>query len=64
MSGGGSRVAVVTGGTRGIGWAVGTHLRDEGWHVVAADLVPGETEAAESGVAYVPLDVCDRDQVR
>ena len=36
-----SGVAVVTGGARGIGWAVGNHLRDEGWQVVAADLVAG-----------------------
>lgn len=56
------RVAVVTGGAQGIGWAVGTHLRDEGWQVVAADLVPGETDG--SGIAYRPLDVCDREQVR
>ena len=59
-----SRVAVVTGGARGLGWAVGTHLRDEGWQVVAADLVPGETEAGDTGIAYRQMDVCDRDQVR
>jgi 3-oxoacyl-[acyl-carrier protein] reductase len=55
------RVAVVTGGAQGIGWAVGTHLRDEGWQVVAADLVAGATEG--SGIDYRALDVCDRDQV-
>jgi 3-oxoacyl-[acyl-carrier protein] reductase len=58
-----SRVAVVTGGTRGIGWAVGRRLRDEGWQVVAADLVPGETEAGDTRIAYRQMDVCDRDQV-
>ncbi len=58
-----SRVAVVTGGARGLGWAVGTHLRDEGWQVVAADLVPGETEAGDTRIAYRQMDVCDRDQV-
>jgi 3-oxoacyl-[acyl-carrier protein] reductase len=58
-----SGVAVVTGGARGLGWAVGKRLRDEGWHVVAADLVPGETEGADTGIAYRQLDVCDRDQV-
>jgi 3-oxoacyl-[acyl-carrier protein] reductase len=57
------RVAVVTGGARGLGWAVGTHMRDEGWQVVAADLVPGETEAGDTGIAYRQMDVCDRDQV-
>ena len=58
-----SSVAVVTGGARGIGWAVGKHLRDEGWQVVAADLVPGETEAGDTGIAYRQMDVCDREQV-
>ena len=58
-----SRVAVVTGGARGLGWAIGTCLRDEGWQVVAADLVPGEAEAGETGIAYRQMDVCDRDQV-
>ena len=38
-------------------------LRDEGWQVVAADLVPGETEAGDTGIAYRQMDVCDRDQV-
>ncbi len=58
-----SRVAVVTGGARGLGWAMGTRLRDEGWRVVAADLVPGETEAGDTGIAYRQMDVCDRDEV-
>ena len=58
-----SGVALVTGGTRGIGWAVGKHLRDEGWQVVAADLAPGETEGGGTGIAYREMDVCDREQV-
>jgi 3-oxoacyl-[acyl-carrier protein] reductase len=58
-----SGVALVTGGARGLGWAIGTCLRDAGWQVVAADLVPGETQAGEAGMAYRELDVCDRDQV-
>ena len=58
-----SRVAVVTGGARGLGWAIAMCLRDEGWQVVAADLVPGETEAGDTGIAYRQMDVCDRDQV-
>jgi 3-oxoacyl-[acyl-carrier protein] reductase len=57
------RVAVVTGGARGIGWAIATRLRDEGWQAVAADLVAGETAAGDTGVEYRPLDVCDREQV-
>jgi 3-oxoacyl-[acyl-carrier protein] reductase len=58
-----SGIAVVTGGARGLGWGVGKTLRDEGWRVVAADLVPGETAGADTGIAYRQLDVCDRDQV-
>jgi 3-oxoacyl-[acyl-carrier protein] reductase len=58
-----SGVAIVTGGARGIGWAVGKHLRDEGWQVVAVDVVPGETEAGETGIDYREMDVCDREQV-
>jgi 3-oxoacyl-[acyl-carrier protein] reductase len=58
-----SRVAVITGGARGIGWAVGKHLRAEGWEVVAADLDPGETAAGETGIRYRELDVRDRAQV-
>jgi 3-oxoacyl-[acyl-carrier protein] reductase len=57
-----SGVAVVTGGARGLGWAVCKRLRDDGWQVVAADLVPGET-GGDTGIAYRPMDVCDRDQV-
>ncbi len=62
MSAEGRRVAVITGGAQGIGWAVGTHLRDEGWQVVAVDVVRGETAA--SGIEHRLLDVCDREQVR
>ena len=58
-----SQVAVVTGGARGLGWAIGKRLRDDGWQVVAADLVPGETEGGDTGIAYREMDVCDRDQV-
>lgn len=56
-------VAVVTGGARGLGWAVGTCLRDDGWQVVAADLDPGETETGDSGITFRRMDVTDRDQV-
>ena len=58
-----SRVAVVTGGARGIGWAVGKHLRTEGWEVVAADLEPGETASDDTGIHFRELDVRDREQV-
>ena len=59
-----TRVAVVTGGVRGLGLAIGRRLHGEGWQVVAADLDPGETEADDTGVDYRQMDVCDRDQVR
>jgi 3-oxoacyl-[acyl-carrier protein] reductase len=55
-------VAVVTGGTRGLGWAIGRRLRDDGWQVVATDVVAGETEG-DTSIAYRQMDVCDRDQV-
>ena len=58
-----SGVAVITGGARGLGWAIGKRLRDDGWQVVAADLVPGETEDGDTGIAYRQMDVCDRNQV-
>ena len=52
-------VAIVTGGARGIGWAIGSRLVTEGWTVVAADLVPGNTEDEGSGISYRELDVRD-----
>ena len=58
------RVAVVTGGARGIGWAVGKHLLGEGWDVVAADVDPGGTAAGDSGIAFCEMDVRDHGQVR
>jgi 3-oxoacyl-[acyl-carrier protein] reductase len=57
-----SGVAVVTGGTRGLGWAIGKRLCEDGWQVVAVDLVPGETET-DATIAYRQMDVCDRDQI-
>jgi 3-oxoacyl-[acyl-carrier protein] reductase len=57
-----SRIAVITGGARGLGLAIGKRLRDDGWQVIAADLVPGETEG-DTGIAYRHMDVCDRDEV-
>jgi 3-oxoacyl-[acyl-carrier protein] reductase len=57
-----TRVAVITGGARGIGLAVGRRLHAEGWQVVAADVVTGEAE--EAGLGFREMDVCDREQVR
>jgi len=56
-------VAIVTGGTRGIGWAIASRLTAEGWSVVAADLVPGNASNEGSPVVYQELDVRDHASV-
>ncbi|MBB4660928.1 SDR family NAD(P)-dependent oxidoreductase [Conexibacter arvalis] len=61
MSGQQQRVAVVTGGAAGIGWSIARRLQADGMHVIAADLVEGETPG--SGVEWRALDVTDRDAV-
>jgi 3-oxoacyl-[acyl-carrier protein] reductase len=58
-----ARIAVVTGGASGIGWAIASRLAAEGWTTVAADINPGETARAATDVAYRNLDIRDRDQV-
>jgi 3-oxoacyl-[acyl-carrier protein] reductase len=58
-----SRVAVVTGGTGGIGTAVGSRLLTDGWTVVAADLRP-EPRPALAGAELLELDVSDHAAVR
>ena len=60
-----SNVAVVTGGTRGIGLAISNALRDEGYDVVA--VYHGNEEAAEkfrkdTGCQAVKFDVADFQQ--
>ncbi|WP_418277069.1 SDR family NAD(P)-dependent oxidoreductase [Isoptericola jiangsuensis] len=59
------RVAVVTGGARGIGAAYARALHDAGAHVVVADLMEaeGRAVAAELGgrARFVPLDVTDEE---
>ena len=60
-----SRVAVVTGGTRGIGEAVSTALKDAGYRVAAT--YAGNEEAAarfseETGIAAYKFDVADFEQ--
>lgn len=48
------RVAVVTGGSSGLGWAISERLAEEGATVVVADL---EEPAEPDGVAFVRCDV-------
>jgi 3-oxoacyl-[acyl-carrier protein] reductase len=55
------RVAVVTGGERGIGWAIASHLHGEGWRVVAAGLESGQTPG--TAIEFVRMDVRDRNGV-
>jgi len=57
------RVALVTGGSRGIGAAIVRALVRDGARVVVGDVLdePGEALAAEIGARYVHLDVTDPD---
>jgi len=60
----GGRVAVVTGGAAGIGWSIAERLQRDGFHVVAADLVPGNTTTHADGISWVELDVRDPESVQ
>jgi acetoacetyl-CoA reductase len=56
------KVAVVTGGTRGIGAAISTALRDAGFTVIASYAGNDEAAAtfkAETGIATIKFDVAD-----
>src|SRR4051794_16413170 len=57
-----SGVAVVTGGARGIGFAIGRRLRDEGWQGVAAHVV-SPASGASAGSPSLEMDFCGRGQV-
>ena len=61
------KVAVVTGGARGIGRAVCERYADEGARVVVADVLEGEAREAAGaigrGALAVRLDVTRRDSI-
>src|SRR5690349_15410198 len=56
-----ARVALVTGGSHGIGRGITARLRGEGWRVVTADLRAGY--GAEPGYRHVVADVSNEVQV-
>jgi NAD(P)-dependent dehydrogenase (short-subunit alcohol dehydrogenase family) len=58
MNGPTTRLAVVTGGTRGIGLAIARRLVSDGFGVIAASRSPADD--LPWGVEYRPLDVTDR----
>jgi len=59
-----TRVALVTGGGRGIGWATCQELVTHGWQVMIGDLdYKHSRQLATDHIAAVPLDVSDRSSV-
>lgn len=53
------KVAIVTGGAMGIGWAAAHLFAEEGATVVVADLIKPELDANDPATSYVELDVTD-----
>jgi 3alpha(or 20beta)-hydroxysteroid dehydrogenase len=56
------KVAVVSGGVRGIGRAIAARFVAEGARVMVGDILPAEPgDADDDRLRFVALDVCDRD---
>lgn len=53
------KVAIVTGGALGIGWATARLFAEEGATVIVADLAKPDLDAEDPAIAYVELDVTD-----
>ena len=61
-----AKVALISGGARGIGAATARRLADGGWHVLAADRAPEDRTpdgGAAPGVRVVRCDVADEAEV-
>ncbi len=58
----GNRVALVTGGVRGIGLAIVHRLLEEGCRVAVCDIDAEAAEALPEAVFFTPCDVGDEDQ--
>lgn len=57
------KIAIVTGGSSGIGLTTAKHLAEAGAGVVIADIADGTDVAAEIGGAYIACDVTDADSM-
>lgn len=57
-------VAVLTGGSNGIGAAIAARLTDDGFRVAIFDLVPPEHPMAIPGPTHFTVDISDGDAVR
>ena len=60
------KIAIVTGGSRGIGLAISRALTNEGAKVVITSNIPSDGESAEKsikGSKFIEADVSKKDQI-